>query len=254
MPSFKIILSPSKTLRPLLADSNSLYTIPSFLNMSVEIVNAIKEFDIDELQKLLKVNRKLAEQNFIRYQQWNLPFSVQNSVQAIFAFSGEVYSGLNSKDFTSKELTYAQQHIGILSGLYGVLRPLDLMQPYRLEMGSPFRLPDGKSLYNFWSNVVSKELKEELGTGGIMVNLASLEYSKVISSRIGINTVNIEFRENRPDGFKIIPILAKRARGLMTRFAVKQRIANPEELKLFDYEGYTYADNMSEENKWVFIR
>ena len=153
------------------------------------------------------------------------------------------------------DLDAAQQHIRILSGLYGVLRPLDLLQPYRLEMGINLKAVGKQSLYGFWRKLIADRLNEELGGKGLLINLASNEYFKAIDLKsIKGKLVNIEFRENKPDGLKVIPILSKRARGLMARYAIKNKIKDPVQLKLFDYEGYMYSDPLSTESKWVFIR
>lgn len=253
--SYCIILSPSKTLKEIKEAVNITTSTPLFLNNSQELVNQLREFSPKEISKLMGISPKLAELNFIRFAQWHLPFTHQNSSPAILSFAGDVYEGLQAHDFTTDELLFANERIFILSGLYGILRALDLMQPYRLEMGTRFDILNRYStLYEFWGNRITRFLKEHVETGYV-VNLASQEYSKVVDQKFfGERFLTIEFRENRPDGLKVIPILSKRARGLMARFAVKNRVANVDELKLFDYEGYTYSDSLSSATTWVFIR
>lgn len=253
--NYCIILSPSKTLKEFKEAVNIPTSTPLYLNYSQELVNQLREFSPKEISKLMGISPKLAELNFIRFAQWHLPFTHQNSSPAILSFAGDVYEGLQAHDFTTDELLFANERIFILSGLYGILRALDLMQPYRLEMGIRFDILNSYStLYEFWGNRITEYLKEHVETGYV-VNLASQEYSKVVDKNLfGERFLTIEFRENRPDGLKVIPILSKRARGLMARFAVKNRVANVDELKLFDYEGYTYSDSLSSGTTWVFIR
>lgn len=253
--NYCIILSPSKTLKEFRGTINIATSTPRYLSYSQELVKQLRAFSPKELSSLMGISPKLADLNFIRFAQWHLPFTHQNSFPAILSFAGDVYEGLRADDFTADELLFANERIFILSGLYGVLRALDLMQPYRLEMGTRFDILNSYStLYQFWGNRISEFLKEHVENGYI-VNLASQEYSKVIDKNLfGKRFLTIEFRENRSNGLKVIPILSKRARGLMARFAVKNRVVNVDELKLFDYEGYTYSDSLSSGTNWVFIR
>lgn len=248
------LLSPAKTLRALENSRCNLFTTPVFIDKSQSIVNQIKLLSHEELKRLLDVSAKIAFLNWNRYQEWKLPFNLSNSRQALLYFYGDVYEGLNAEDFDAMDFEYSQNHIRIISGLYGVLRPLDLIQPYRLEMGASFKVDNELSLYNFWSKDVSTFLSNELGNSGRIVNLASNEYYRAIDKRLEERVLHIEFRENKPEGLKVVPILSKRARGLMARFAVKNRIVNVDELRLFDYENYIFYEPLSTENRWVFIR
>ncbi|MGE0078850.1 MAG: peroxide stress protein YaaA [Bacteroidales bacterium] len=255
MANHVIILSPSKSLSEVRNENPVNDTQPLFIDKSIQIVNEIKQCSLSELKTILGVSPKLAQLNWLRYQDWSAPFDLSNSRQAILSFSGDVYDGLRSSDFDLHDFEYSQNHLRILSGLYGLLRPLDLIQPYRLEMGSSFKVQGRLSLYSFWRETITNELNSLLGRDDVLINLASNEYFKVVDlAQLKATVLNIEFRENKPDGLKVIPILAKRARGLMARYAIKSGFAETENLKLFDYEGYMYSDPLSTSNKWVFIR
>lgn len=249
-----LLLSPSKTMSVLENSNCNMFTIPVFIEKSLKIVSQIKLLSHNDLEKLYDASSKIAFLNWQRYQEWILPFNLSNSRQSILYFHGDVYEGLNVVDFDLSDFAYAQNHIRIISGLYGLLRPLDLIQPYRLEMGAPFRVDDKTSLYNFWSKSIKDFLAEELGTDGRILNLASNEYYRAIDKELEERVIHIEFRENKPEGLKVIPILSKRARGLMARFAVKNKIVNADDLKLFDFENYMFYEPLSSSNKWVFIR
>lgn len=248
------LLSPSKILSVLENSMCNFFTTPFFIEKSQSIVSQIKQLSHEELEQLLDVSSKIAFLNWQRYQEWKLPFDLNNSRQALLYFYGDVYEGLNAVDFDTLDFEYSQNHIRIISGLYGLLRPLDLIQPYRLEMGSSFKVNNKISLYDFWSKDVTVFLSEELGNDGRIINLASNEYYKVVDKKLVGKMLHIEFRENKPDGLKVIPILSKRARGLMARFAVKNKIVNVDDLKFFDYENYMFYEPLSTSNKWVFIR
>jgi len=248
------LISPSKTLSVLENSYCHNFTLPVFTEKSQKIVSQIKLLSHDELAYLYDASSKIAFLNWQRYQEWKLPFNLTNSRQAILYFYGDVYEGLSVVDFDSEDFAYAQEHLRIISGLYGLLRPLDLIQPYRLEMGAPFKVDNQKTLYNFWSNDITTFISEELGYDGRIINLASNEYYKVIDRKLEEKVIHVEFRENKPEGLKVVPILSKRARGLMARFAVKNKIINIDDLKLFDYENYIYYEPLSTENRWVFIR
>lgn len=248
------LLSPSKTLTALKNSNCDTFTIPVFIEKSQKIVNQIKLLSHNNLEELYDASSKIAFLNWQRYQEWKLPFNLANSRQAILYFNGDVYEGLSVVDFDFEDFAYAQNNLRIISGLYGLLRPLDLIQPYRLEMGTSFRVDNQKTLYNFWSNDITTFISEELGNNGRIVNLSSNEYYKVIDRKLEKKVIHFEFRENKPEGLKVVPILSKRARGLMARFAVKNKIINVDDLKLFDYENYIFYEPLSTENKWVFIR
>ncbi len=250
-----MVVSPSKSLSEIRNENCKIFTQPRHINKSAQIVNELKTVSVDDLATLMGISPKLAEINWIRYQKWSIPFNLKNSRQALLSFSGDVYEGLKSKDFDIDDFKFSQNYLKILSGLYGLLNPLDLIQPYRLEMGSSFRVHGKQSLYSFWSQTITKDLNVLLGTNGVLVNLASNEYFKAIDLKLlKSRVIHIEFRENKPDGLKVVPILSKKARGLMARFAIKSKISDVESLKLFDYEGYMFSEPLSSDNKWVFIR
>lgn len=252
--NYCIVLSPAKTLRSNLKVIGENYSEPVFLERAQELVKQLRTYGPAELKEVLGVSQNIADLNFTRYANWHLPFTPENSTPAILTFAGDVYEGLQATDFTDDELVFSNQIIFILSGLYGVLRALDLMQPYRLEMGSKIHVGQHKSLYDFWGDSLTGFLDRNV-RDGYLVNLASKEYSRAINDKhFSKRFITIEFKENRPDGLKVIPILSKRARGLMARFAVKNRIVNAEDLKLFDYEGYNFSDPLSTATKWVFVR
>lgn len=230
------------------------YPEPVFLDRAQELVKQLKTYSPVELKDVLDVSQDIADLNFTRFANWHLPFTPENSTPAILTFAGDVYEGLQATDFTDDELAFSNRIIFMLSGLYGVLRAFDLMQPYRLEMGSKIQVGQHKSLYDFWGDSITGLLDQNV-SDGYLVNLASKEYSRAINDKhFGDRFITIEFKENRPEGLKVIPILSKRARGLMARFAVKNKIVNAEDLKLFDYEGYSFSDPLSNATKWVFVR
>lgn len=231
------------------------YSAPIFIDRAALLAGELKKLSLLELQNLLGVSFRLAQQNWERYQNWSTPFSLSNSRQAILSFSGDVYDGLSVNDFNAEDFLYSQNSLRIISGLYGLLSPLDLIQPYRLEMGSSFKVHGTGSLYHFWSQSITEYLNGLLNGDGTIINLASNEYFRSVDIKgLKPRIVNIEFRENRPDGLKVIPILSKKARGLMARYAIKAKITNAESLKLFDYEKYRFSDPLSTTGKWVFIR
>ncbi|HOK86337.1 MAG TPA: peroxide stress protein YaaA [Tenuifilum sp.] len=252
--NYCIVLSPAKTLRSNLKVAGKNYSEPVFLDRAQELVKQLKTYSPVELKDILGVSQDIADLNFTRYANWHLPFTPENSTPAILTFAGDLYEGLQATDFTDDELAFSNRIIFMLSGLYGVLRAFDLMQPYRLEMGSKIQVGQHKSLYDFWGDSITGLLDQNV-SDGYLVNLASKEYSRAINDKhFGDRFITIEFKENRPEGLKVIPILSKRARGLMARFAVKNKIVNAEDLKLFDYEGYGFSDPLSTATKWVFVR
>jgi cytoplasmic iron level regulating protein YaaA (DUF328/UPF0246 family) len=205
----------------------------------------------------MKLSDKLASLNVARYQSWVKEHNEANAKQALLAFKGDVYTGLDAESFDEADYQFAQSHLRILSGLYGLLKPMDLMQPYRLEMGTKLQNDAGKNLYSYWGSTITDRLNEELDSNQapVVVNLASNEYFKSVQAK-GLNArlISPEFKDLKNGQYKIISFYAKKARGLMTRYAIKNRIENPEELKQFDLEGYAFNASMSEGDKWVFTR
>ena len=204
----------------------------------------------------MKISDKLAGLNMARFQQWETPFTEKNAKQAILAFKGDVYTGLNAETLNENGLAFAQQHLRILSGLYGVLRPLDLIQPYRLEMGTPFQNDAGRDLYSFWGEKLQESLQAEPAlSDGVLINLASNEYFKAVNAKkLNATIITPVFKDWKNGQYKMISFYAKKARGLMSRYIIDQQINSPEKLKQFDLDGYRYSDEMSQKNDWVFIR
>ncbi|MDY0375379.1 MAG: peroxide stress protein YaaA [Desulfobacterium sp.] len=251
------VISPSKTL-DFKSRSYPSHTTPFFSTHIQEIVDHMKTLSGEDLEELMKISPKLAALNYERYQNFNFPFVRENSHQALLAFKGDVYQGIAVDDYLDGDFDFAQDHLRILSGLYGLLRPLDLIQPYRLEMGLRLSGPWGKNIYQFWEDRITDRINEEvLESEGdrVLVNLASNEYFKAVRPRgLKSDLVNVHFKEKKDDGFKIIGIHAKRARGVMADFIIKNRINRVEELKPFDLNGYEFNSTLSTQEDWVFTR
>ncbi|MDX9848204.1 MAG: peroxide stress protein YaaA [Tenuifilaceae bacterium] len=252
-----IILSPSKTLDSIKVKEQPNATQPNFLAQSEIIVERLRRLTIDDLKELMGISPTLARLNFERYLKWQLPFDEKNSHPALLTFKGDVYEGIDVKDFTKDDLAFAQQTVRILSGLYGVLKPLDLMQPYRLEMGTKIEINKDSNLYEFWQKTLTDHFNKLLAsdTENTLVNLASNEYSKAINiKKLKGNVITPVFKEQKGNELKTIAIFAKRARGLMTRFAIKNRLDKVEHLKTFAEEGYVFSPLQTKGSTWVFVR
>ena len=206
---------------------------------------------------MMNISEKIALENVIRFKNFSLPFTPENSKQAVLAFDGDVYDGLNAVDFSHEDFEFAQNHMRILSGLYGVLKPLDLMQPYRLEMGRALENPKGNNLYKFWGDKISKTLNNAVKETGsnVIVNLASNEYwSSVDLKKLKVPYIEIQFKEKKDGLYKVISFNAKRARGMMLRYAIKNAIQEPQILKEFNLDNYVFNSELSDEKVWVFTR
>lgn len=253
-----ILLSPAKIQNFKTQEEIKFYSQPEFLNEASYLVELMRELSPAELGKMMGINRQLTHLNFDRFIQWHLPFTLKNAKQAVLAFDGEVYRGLNAKTFTMDEVNYAQRHLRILSGLYGILKPFDLMQAYRLEVSSRLNNYAGNDLYPFWKEKVTQHIKRDLRKSGkpeIILNLSSSEYSKMIDVKTAkIRLLDVEFLEYQHDCFKQIVIYTKKARGMMARFVIQQQIDNAEDLKGFNESGYWYHHELSNNNKLVFVR
>lgn len=250
------VISPAKTLDFDSKPNTDHYTQPAFLKEAAKINKSLRRLKPSGLMELQGISAKLAQLNAERNQQWKPPFTLENAKQAVLAFNGDVYDGLNAGAMTEDELQMAQEKIRILSGLYGLLRPLDLIQPYRLEMGTPFSFAAYPDLYHFWQQKITKTLNQELkGSGEVLVNLASQEYFKAIDlSKLKARVIYPVFQDQKNGQYKIISFFAKKARGLMCRFMIKNRISDPEELKAFDLEGYHFNNHLSKGDTWIFTR
>ena len=252
-----IILSPSKSLDTSTPISSKVpCTLPGFLKEAESISQILKKLHASDLMELQGISEKLARTNVDRNLLWQIPFTRENARQAILTFNGDVYEGLQATSFSEKELELTQYNIRILSGLYGLLKPLDLMQAYRLEMGTKLSIGNSKDLYDFWSGKITAKVNSDLEkAGGTLINLASKEYSDVIDFKsIKGEVITPVFKEYKGNNYKIISIFAKRARGLMTRFIITNMISNCEDIKAFDMEGYQFNNKLSIKNNWVFTR
>ena len=252
-----MLLSPAKTLDYASPLKTKTHTLPDFIPRSAELITVLRKLQPADIGSLMKISDTLAQLNVERYADWSKKFNFDNARQALLAFNGDVYEGLDAASLTEAQLTWAQDHLRILSGLYGVLRPLDLMQAYRLEMGTRLTNPKGKDLYAFWGKTVTEALQAVLEEqkSPVVINLASEEYFKVVKPDLLDAPVIAPVFEDYKDGkYKIISFYAKRARGLMARYAIDKKITKAEQLKKFDREGYAFDAKHSDETSWVFRR
>ncbi len=252
-----ILLSPAKIQNFKPQDIEFKHTIPEFLKEAGLLINLMRELSASELSKLLDINSNLSHLNIDRHFNWQRPFTLQNSKQAVMAYDGEVFRGLNAKTLNPDEIDYMQTHLRLFSGLYGILRPLDLIQPYRIDVSSKLKNPDGNDLYAFWRKKVTlsvaKALKET-GKPELILNLASSEYIKTLDKNKKLKVLDVEFYEYKNDAFKQIVMYTKKARGMMARYVIQNRIDEIEDLKGFNAEGYWFSPQMSTESKIVFVR
>ncbi len=253
-----ILLSPAKIQNFKQLEILKTFTIPEYIDESEKLVELLRELSPSELSIMLGINANLTNINFDRIFNWHRPFTLKNSKQAVFIFDGEVFRGLNTKSFSSDDFKYAQDHLRILSGLYGILRPLDLIQPYRLEISSKLENSSMKNLYEFWREKVTSTVQTALKSSGkpeIILNLASKEYFKTLELiDLKAKVLNVEFYEHKNDKTKQIVIYTKKARGLMASYIIKNRIEEIEDLKGFGEEGYWFSPQMSTDNTLVFTR
>ncbi|WP_248803709.1 peroxide stress protein YaaA [Pseudomonas sp. MWU13-2100] len=252
-----MVISPAKTLDFETPAVTRRFTQPQYLDHSQELIEQLRSLTPAQISELMHVSDKIGGLNAARFGSWTPAFTPDNAKQALLAFKGDVYTGLNAEDFSDADFDYAQTHLRMLSGLYGLLRPLDLMQPYRLEMGSKFANARGKDLYAFWGTRISEWLNEALAEQGddVLLNLASNEYfSAVKRSALNARIVNTEFRDQKNGQYKIISFYAKKARGMMARFVIRERLQNPEQLKTFDEQGYRFSAELSKADNLVFLR
>ncbi len=238
----KTIISPAKSLNLDSEPPFAKHTTPAFLPESTELIAKMRGLSPEEIGKLMKISDKLAELNYQRFSDWQTPFTPQNAKQCIYAFNGDVYGGLDAASLDEAEIDFAQENLRILSGLYGLLKPLDLMQAYRLEMGTRIK----PSLYDFWAEKLTQDLGDEL-----VVNLASKEYSKAVKPK---NVLDIDFKESKNGELKIVAIHAKKARGLMARYIIQNKLTSPEGIKNFDVDGYEFRDDLSNDGHYTFTR
>lgn len=252
-----IVISPAKTLD---FDNPPVYrkhTQPAFLDRAEVLIETLRGLGPADLSALMNISADLGELNYRRNLNWSRPFTAGNAKAAVLAFRGDVYTGLDADSFSTEDFAFAQQHLRILSGLYGLLKPLDLIQPYRLEMGTALTNPGGKNLYEFWGDAITLALNKALAKAGapVLVNLASNEYFKAVRpGRLAAEVITPVFKERKGDGYKIVSFFAKKARGLMSAYIIKQRLEDVEALKAFDVAGYRYDPRQSTAREWVFTR
>ncbi|MBD3671372.1 MAG: peroxide stress protein YaaA [Gammaproteobacteria bacterium] len=252
-----LVISPAKTLDYDTPPKTKTYTEPDYLDDSEELINRARRYSAMDIAEVMDVSMKIAELNQERFANWHTPFSPDNAKQAVLAFKGDVYTGLDAQSMKAEDFKFAQKHLRILSGLYGLLRPLDLMQPYRLEMGRKIDTERGKNLYEFWGETITEGLNAQLKKlkSDTLVNLASNEYFKSVKPKaLNADIITPEFKDWKNGDYKMLGVYAKKARGQLSRFVIDNRITDPEEMKAFDVDGYRFNKKLSSENKWVFTR
>lgn len=254
-----ILISPAKSLDYESTTHQQNFTIPHFAKDTEKLALQLKKFSVSDLEKLMGISKKLAELNFERFQKFLPKFDLKNSKQALLVFDGDVYGPIEKDKFSQADFDFAQKNLRILSGFYGILKPLDLMQPYRLEMGTDFKKTSLeknlkiKNLYQFWGDKISQYLNLEKSE--YLINLASEEYFSAINSKeILAKIINIIFKEKKGDGYKIIGIHAKKARGMMVNFIIRNKIVDLDGLKGFGVGGYYFVEEVSDEGNFVFVR
>ncbi|MBL6745553.1 MAG: peroxide stress protein YaaA [Pseudomonadales bacterium] len=254
-----MVVSPAKSLDFETRPGTRKFSQPEFLKESNALVKDLRKLEPDDLSELMDISPSLAEENHRRFANWHTPFDLKNSKQAIFAFKGDVYLGLQAEDFGTADLNFAQKHLRILSGLYGVLRPLDLMQPYRLEMGRKFGVNGAKTLYEFWGAKLTDQLNAEFESQSskknVLINLASNEYFNSIQTKgLDAEIITPVFKDWSNGKYRIVSFFAKKARGQMAAHIIKNRLQSPAKLKDFAVDGYRFDPEESTDNKLVFKR
>ena len=251
----KIVISPAKSLNYETQLPITTFTESAFLSKAATIQKTLKKKKPKQLMELMDISDKLAELNWQRNQEWSLPFSSENARPAVYAFDGDVYTGLDVYSLPTEKVAILQEKLRILSGLYGILKPLDLMQPYRLEMGTKIQVGTKKNLYEFWKKTITDTLNKELSKGELFINLASNEYFSAVDTKLlKVPIITPEFKDYKDGKLKMISFFAKKARGLMVRYIIDTNAETIDELKGFNYEGYVFDANLSKGNTLVFTR
>lgn len=252
----KIVISPAKSLDFETTVPAKQYTTPCFIAEAEKLNEVLKKKSPKNISELMSISDKLAQLNWQRNQDWNLPFTINNARQAVYAFNGDVYTGLDVYTLPEDKLGVLQDKLRILSGLYGVLKPLDLMQPYRLEMGTKLKVGRKNNLYEFWKETITKHLNEELEEGELFVNLASNEYFSAVDKKtLKVPVITPQFKDWKGDKLKMISFFAKKARGMMVRYIIDTGAETLEDLKGFNYEGYGFSEEYTTKpDELVFIR
>lgn len=256
------VISPAKTLDFATPAATRKHSLPVYLKDSKQLIESLRNKSPADIGELMHISSKLADLNYQRYAQWQTPFDRGNAKQAMLAFRGDVYMGLDADSYSERDFTWAQKHLRILSGLHGILKPLDLIQPYRLEMGTRLATDRGENLYEFWGDKVTKALQQGLDEQAgskekvpVLINLASNEYFNAVNAdHLNARVITPTFRDLKNGRYKFLTFFAKKARGLMTSYLVKNRISSLSGLKAFDWQGYYYSEDLSDGDDWVFLR
>lgn len=252
-----IVISPAKTLDFETPSHTQVFSQPEYLDQSQGLIDVLTKMAPQSIAKLMKLSDKLAALNTARYGSWQTPFTLENAKQAVLAFKGDVYTGLEAHTLSEDELAYGQNHLRILSGLYGLLKPMDLMQPYRLEMGTKLDNPKGKDLYEYWGSTITDSLNAELSEfeAPTLINLASNEYFKAVKPKsLEARIITPVFKDCKNGHYKIISFFAKKARGMMARYIIENKLTNADDIKSFDRAGYYFCEAQSSQHQWVFLR
>lgn len=252
-----LLISPAKTLDFETPAPTTEFTQADFLKESKQLISELRALAPHDISQLMHISDKLGLLNFDRFASWKTPFKPGNAKQALFAFQGDVYTGMQAETFSAEDIQFAQQHLRILSGLYGLLRPLDLMQAYRLEMGTGFANSRGKNLYEFWGDSITKALNKQLAAlnSTVVINLASNEYFGAVKPKqLNAEIITPIFKDKKNGQYKIISFFAKKARGMMSAYIIQHRINNPQAIKQFDVAGYSFNAALSSARDWVFTR
>ncbi len=252
-----LLISPAKTLDVKTPAPTTEFTQADFLKESKQLISELRVLAPQDISQLMSISDKLGVLNFDRFASWKTPFKPSNAKQALFAFQGDVYTGMQAENFSAADIEFAQQHLRILSGLYGLLRPLDLMQAYRLEMGTGFANSRGKNLYEFWGESITKAINKQLAAlnSSVVINLASNEYFSAVKPKLlKAEIITPIFKDKKNGQYKIISFFAKKARGMMSAYIIQNRINDPEAIKRFDVAGYNFNAALSSERDWVFTR
>jgi hypothetical protein len=252
-----LVVSPAKKLDFESPVATSQFSQPNLLKHSQLLIDDCIKLSPSDIASLMKLSDKLAGLNAARFGEWSTPFTTENARQAILSFNGDVYAGLDAQTFNDDDFEFAQQHFKILSGLYGLLKPLDLIQAYRLEMGCKLRNSRGDNLYQFWGDIITNELNQSLqeNNDDVLINLASTEYFKSVKTTLlNATVVTPIFKDWKNGQYKIISFFAKKARGLMARYIIQNKLTKADDIKQFDLAGYQYEPTMSKGNDWVFTR
>jgi len=252
-----IVISPAKTLDYETQAVTKKHSTPDYLSHSQQLINRVRQYSELDIAEIMNVSLKIAALNFERFEKWHVPFTAKNAKPAVLAFKGEVYTGLQAETLSAADFTFAQKHLRILSGLYGLLKPLDLMQAYRLEMGRKIENDRGKNLYEFWGDIITDGLNQQLkkNRSDKLINLASTEYFKSVRpKKLDADIITPTFKDYKNGEYKMLGVYAKRARGTLSRFIIQNKLKDVEHIKDFAEDGYQYNASLSTNNEWVFTR